>query len=134
MPQREPPHGRAIRVAAGKATHLSSRPRISAPTRSGTTSSPGLILTGAFYTDALRVVEHWTPVDANTIDYEATIEDPNVFTQPWKVAFRIVRNRQENFEFFEVACWEGVTLSNLLDTGRAAVREGRLGIHTHQEP
>ena len=78
-------------------------------------------------------MERWTLVNANTIDYEATIEDRNVFTQPWKVAFDIVRNEQENFELFEVACWEGVSLGNLLDTGRAAVREGKVGIHTHQE-
>jgi len=49
------------------------------------------------------------------------------------MAFDIVRNDQENFELFEVACWEGVSLGNLLDTGRAAVREGKVGIHTHQE-
>jgi hypothetical protein len=99
----------------------------------GYNKQPWIDSHGTFYTDALRVVERWTSVDADTIEYEATIEDPNVFTQAWKVAFDIVRNRDENFEPFEEACWEGVHLSNLLDTGRAAVREGRLGIHTHQE-
>ncbi|MDA1185058.1 MAG: hypothetical protein O2930_10500 [Acidobacteria bacterium] len=98
----------------------------------GYNKQPWIDSHGVFYTDALRVVERWTLVDANTIDYEATIEDPNVFTQPWTIAFGIVRD--ENFEFFEEACWEGVTLSNLLDTGRAAVREGQLGIHTHEAP
>jgi hypothetical protein len=98
----------------------------------GYNKQPWIDSHGAFYTDALRVVERWTLVDANTISYEATIEDANVFTQPWTVAFDIVR--RDDFEFFEEACWEGVTLSNLLETGRAAVRDGRLGIHTHQEP
>ena len=99
----------------------------------GYNKQPWLDSHGTFYTDALRVVERWTLVNANTIDYEATIEDRNVFTQPWKVAFDIVRNEQENFELFEVACWEGVSLGNLLDTGRAAVREGKVSIHSHQE-
>lgn len=98
----------------------------------GYNKQPWIDSHGTFYTDALRVVERWTLVDANTIEYEATIEDRNVFTQPWKVAFDIVR--MENFELFEMACWEGVTLSNLLDTGRMAVRAGQMGIHTHQEP
>lgn len=98
----------------------------------GYNKQPWIDSHGTFYTDALRVEERWTLVDADTIDYEVTIEDPNVFTQPWTVAFNIAR--RESFEFFEEACWEGVTLSNLLDTGRAAVREGRMGIHTHEAP
>ena len=44
---------------------------------------PWLDSHGSFYSDALHVVERWTLADANTIDYEATIEDPKVFTRPW---------------------------------------------------
>ena len=57
-----------------------------------------------------------------------------MFTQPWKVAFDIVRNRQKNFELIEEACWEGVSIRNRLDAGRKAVREGKVGIQSHQEP
>src|SRR6266542_3760125 len=40
---------------------------------------------GTIHTDALHVVERWTVVDANTINYEATLDDPKAFTRPWKI-------------------------------------------------
>jgi hypothetical protein len=89
---------------------------------------------GTFYTDALRVVERWKFVDANTIDYEATIEDAKVFTQPWKIAYQIQRLREKNFELIEEACWEGVSVSNRLEAGRIAAKSGTQRIHSHSEP
>jgi len=88
---------------------------------------------GTFYTDALRVVERWTLVNPNRIDYQATIEDPKVFTQPWKIAYEIVRQNEKNYEFIEEACWEGVSVKNRLEAGRMAVKAGKKGIHSHQE-
>ncbi|MBI3047246.1 MAG: hypothetical protein HYY76_02950 [Acidobacteria bacterium] len=88
---------------------------------------------GTFYSDALRVVERWAVVDANTIDYEATIEDPKVFTQPWKIAYQIERVRQRNYEFLEEACWEGVSVRNRLDAGRLARKAGKIRPHSHSE-
>jgi hypothetical protein len=38
---------------------------------------------GSFHTEALHVVERYTRVDYNTIRYDVTMEDPNVFTKPW---------------------------------------------------
>lgn len=65
-------------------------------------------IAGGIHTDALRVVERWTFADANTLAYEATIEDPNVFTQPWKIALRpFRRNMEPGYEFLEDACVEG---------------------------
>ena len=43
--------------------------------------------TGQFYTDNTRLIERWKLVDANTIDYEVTIEDPTIYTRPWKMNF-----------------------------------------------
>jgi hypothetical protein len=56
--------------------------------------------------DALHVVERFTIVDADTIDYEATIEDPTVFTKPWKIAFAFTRAKP-GYRLFEYACHEG---------------------------
>ena len=44
-------------------------------------------MAGHFHSDAMHVVERFTPVDKDTIDYEATIEDPKVFTRPFKMKF-----------------------------------------------
>ena len=62
---------------------------------------------GNFHSDALRVVERYTPTTPYHLSYEATIEDPKVFTRPWKIAFPLIRNTQRGFEHLEMACHEG---------------------------
>jgi len=64
-------------------------------------------MSGNFHSDALHVIERYTMVDANTIRYEATLEDPKVYTQPMKIAFDLGRNLQPNYEQMEYACVEG---------------------------
>jgi hypothetical protein len=59
-----------------------------------------------FHSDALRVVERFTIVDSDTINYEATLDDPKVFTSPWKVAFPF-RRAEPGYRLFEYACHEG---------------------------
>jgi hypothetical protein len=56
-------------------------------------------------TESLHVVERFTLSDANTIDYETTIEDPKIFTRPWKVSIPLHRN--PNYRLYEYACHEG---------------------------
>ena len=41
--------------------------------------------TGTFHTEALHVTERYTRVDKDQINYEATMEDPNVLTKPWTI-------------------------------------------------
>ena len=43
--------------------------------------------TGHYFTENTRMIERWRLVDEDTIDYEITIEDPTVYTQPWKMNF-----------------------------------------------
>lgn len=62
---------------------------------------------GNFHSDAIHVAERFTLVDADTIHYEATVNDPKVYTRSWKMAFAITRDPQPNFELLEQACYEG---------------------------
>jgi len=60
---------------------------------------------GDFHSDALHVTERWTPTAPDHIVYIATIEDRNVYTQPWKL--RVDYRRQPVDEQWESAVWEG---------------------------
>ena len=71
---------------------------------------------GVAQSQAAHVIERLTRVDANTIQYEATIDDPNVFTAPWTVAFPL--NRDDPYRIYEYACHEGNhALENMLRLG-----------------
>ena len=72
---------------------------------------------GVFHTEALHVVERFTLVDANTIRYEATIEDPTVFTQPWKIQFNAFTRAPSDHQLFEYACHEGNSRNIKMMTG-----------------
>ena len=62
-------------------------------------------IVGSFHSDAMRVTERWTFVDPKRIDYVATIEDPKVYTRPWKLAVTMGRNEPQ--EQWESATCEG---------------------------
>jgi hypothetical protein len=53
----------------------------------------------------LRIVERFTRVARDRIDYEARIEDPAVFTQPWTLAFPL--QKDDEYRIYEYACHEG---------------------------
>jgi len=59
---------------------------------------------GNFHSDALHVVERYTAIDANTLQYEATIEDPNVFTRPWKMSMPLYRRLDTNMQLLDFNC------------------------------
>ena len=66
-----------------------------------------------YLTDALHLIERYTIADENTIDYEVTIDDPKLFTKPWKVAGYFSRS-PKGTESIEFACAEGSqTLQNI---------------------
>jgi hypothetical protein len=68
----------------------------------------------------LRVVERFTRTDANTLLYQARIEDPTVFTRPWSIEIPMERT---NDALFEVACHEGnYGMANILSGHRAEER------------
>ena len=63
---------------------------------------------GNFHSDALHVVERFTPRSADTLLYEATIEDPKVFTRPWKMSMPLYRRVEANAQILEFRCVEFV--------------------------
>jgi hypothetical protein len=69
--------------------------------------------------DALKLTERFTRVDPNTINYEMTIDDPMIYTKPWKVGFPI--SQELGYQNFEYACHEGNNaMFNSLSGARAA--------------
>ena len=74
------------------------------------------------HSEALRLVERFTRVDADTINYQVTIEDPNVYTRPWTVAIPL--SRDDSYQIFEYACHEGNrAIEHVLSAARAAERQ-----------
>ncbi len=63
---------------------------------------------GDFTTDSLHVVERYSLLDANTINYEATIEDPAIYTKPWKISMLLYRHREKNARLLDFKCVEFV--------------------------
>ena len=60
-------------------------------------------MAGDFHSDALHVVERYRMTDADTIEYEATIDDSKVFTKPWTIRLPLHR-RTDRDRLFEYAC------------------------------
>jgi hypothetical protein len=72
--------------------------------------------------EELHVVERFTRSDPNTILYEVTVEDPNVYTRPWKVAIPLTRDPE--YKIYEYACHEGnEAVANILRGGRAIEKQ-----------
>jgi hypothetical protein len=71
---------------------------------------PWLDQRGRFYTDEAYVVERFTLIDADTIHWQATLEDPNVYTEPFTIAFAY--RRRPNMELWEEACYEDNALAS----------------------
>ena len=59
---------------------------------------------GNFHSEALRVVERFTPVSPHHMMYEATLEDPNVYTRPWTIRLPLYRRLEENVQLLEFRC------------------------------
>ncbi len=80
-----------------------------------------LDLIGSFISNEATVVERVTPVDANTIGWTATVTDPSVFTRPWTIRWRLVRD-PELREIWEHACVEGNTFGLWADIRAREIR------------
>ena len=59
---------------------------------------------GNFHSSALHVVERYTPTGPDHMLYEATIEDDQVFTRPWKISMPLYRRQEQTAELLEYQC------------------------------
>ena len=71
-----------------------------------------------FHSAAMRLTERFTRTSAETLQYSVTIDDPQLWTRPWTMAFPLARD--EGYGMFEYACHEGnYGLRNMLSASRA---------------
>jgi hypothetical protein len=61
---------------------------------------------GNFHSDALKVVERYTPMSPDHLLYEATIDDSKVFTRPWKMSMPLYRRVEQNALLIDFKCVE----------------------------
>ena len=64
---------------------------------------------GDFASDKLHIVERYTFLDANNMTYEATMDDPTVYTRPWTIRASMHRahRKEPGYEQWENTCHEG---------------------------
>lgn len=63
---------------------------------------------GNYHSEALHVVERYTRTGPDHLQYEATIDDPKVFTRPWKISMPLYRRMERNAQLLEFKCVEFV--------------------------
>ena len=63
---------------------------------------------GNFHSDKLHVVERYTRTSPDVITYAVTIEDPEVFTRPWKMTMPLYRRQEKNAQIMDFKCVEFV--------------------------
>lgn len=63
---------------------------------------------GNHHSYQLKVTERYTLVSENVIEYEATMEDPQVFERPWTIKMPIYRRLEEGYELPQFKCVEFV--------------------------
>jgi hypothetical protein len=59
---------------------------------------------GDYHSDALHLTERFTPTSPNTLLYEVTVDDPKVFTRPWKMSMPLYRRVEPNMQLLEYNC------------------------------
>ena len=70
----------------------------------GTVSFSGR-LRGVPFSEQLRTTERFKLIDAKTLEYQLTVEDPQAFSGPWQVTYPLTRDA--GYQMFEYACHEG---------------------------
>ena len=61
---------------------------------------------GNYHSDALHLTERFTQMSPDVILYEVTIEDPKVYTRPWRISMPLYRRMEPNMQLLEFRCNE----------------------------
>jgi hypothetical protein len=61
-------------------------------------------LAGDFHSDETKLTERYTRTGPDTLQYEVTIQDPKVFTRPWKISMPLYRHTEKDFQLYEYEC------------------------------
>ena len=61
---------------------------------------------GNFHSEALHLIERYTLMSPDHISYEVTVEDPKVFTRPWKMGTILYRRKDQGFRLLEYECYD----------------------------
>lgn len=60
---------------------------------------------GNFHSDELHVIERYTMLDRDHIQYVVTVEDPKVFTRPWTMSMPLYRRIDKGVQVLEYECY-----------------------------
>jgi hypothetical protein len=60
---------------------------------------------GNHHSEEMHIVEEYTLADRDHLRYTATIEDPKVFTRPWKMNLTFYRRTEPNFQLLDYECY-----------------------------
>jgi hypothetical protein len=83
-----------------------------------TTNFKGRFQMTSAASDHLRVIERFTPIDAGTLEWSVTLDDPSAWERPWTFAMRLTKTTEQ---LFEDACHEGnYPIRHILNAARAA--------------
>ena len=82
-------------------------------------------LRGVPHSKALHLVERLTRTDPNTIRYEMTVDDPEVYERPWTFSMPLVRS--DDYQIFEYACHEGNEATGLILRGARTLEREAAG-------
>jgi len=99
----------------------------------GNTTGPGGNGGGTATSDALRLVERFTRANAQTLNYEVTVDDPRTYTRPWKIALPLTT--QPGYQVLPYECHEGnLALRNILSAARSEERTTEEALKSGRRP
>ncbi|HUK32532.1 MAG TPA: hypothetical protein VLV86_01400 [Vicinamibacterales bacterium] len=79
---------------------------------------------GIRHSEKLRLVERFTPISANAIEWRVTVDDPDTWVKPWTFALNLTKDSSQ--PVFEYACHEGnYAMRNILSAARAEERAAK---------